>query len=126
MKRIILIIMLFLGVLSYSEEESSQKSKIEVTSQNEKISGENSDKNIGLVLSGGSAKGLAHVGVLKILDQEKVPIEYVTGTSMGSIIGALYTSGYTVDEIEQIVLNMDWISLFNDQIPRDEKGAVRN
>lgn len=43
---------------------------------------------------------------------------------MGSIIGALYTSGYTVDEIEQIVLNMDWISLFNDQIPRDEKGAV--
>ena len=126
MKRIILIIMLFLGVLSYSEEESSQKSKIEVTSQNEKISGENSDKNIGLVLSGGSAKGLAHVGVLKILDQEKVPIEYVTGTSMGSIIGALYTSGYTVDEIEQIVLEMDWISLFNDQIPRDEKGAIRN
>ena len=126
MKRIILIIMLFLGVLSYSEEESSQKSKIEVTSQNEKISGENSDKNIGLVLSGGSAKGLAHVGVLKILDQEKVPIEYVTGTSMGSIIGALYTSGYTVDEIEQIVFEMDWISLFNDQIPRDEKGAIRN
>ena len=89
--------MLFLGVLSYSEEESSQKSKIEVTSQNEKISGENSDKNIGLVLSGGSAKGLAHVGVLKILDQEKVPIEYVTGTSMGSIIGAL---------IRQVILLM--------------------
>lgn len=108
MKKMILTIILFLGVLSYSENENID------------------DKNIGLVLSGGSAKGLAHVGVLKILEQEKVPIEYVTGTSMGSIIGALYTSGYTVDEIEQIVLEMDWISLFNDQIPRDEKGAIRN
>ena len=108
MKKMILTIILFLGVLSYSENENID------------------DKNIGLVLSGGSAKGLAHVGVLKILDQEKVPIEYVTGTSMGSIIGALYTSGYTVDEIEQIVLETDWISLFNDQIPRDEKGAIRN
>lgn len=49
------------------------------------------DKRIGLVLSGGTARGLAHIGVLKVLEEEKVPVEYVTGTSMGSIIGGLYS-----------------------------------
>ena len=117
MKRLIVIFFMLIGVLNYTEEQNKNS--------NEVIE-EKSDKNIGLVLSGGSAKGLAHVGILKVLDREKVPIEYVTGTSMGSIIGALYTSGYTVEEIEQIVLNMDWVSLFNDKIPRDEKGATRN
>ena len=53
------------------------------------------DKRIGLVLSGGTARGLAHIGVLKVLEEEKVPVEYVTGTSMGSIIGGLYSIGYT-------------------------------
>jgi len=48
------------------------------------------DKRIGLVLSGGTARGLAHIGVLKVLEEEKVPVEYVTGTSMGSIIGGLW------------------------------------
>ena len=60
------------------------------------------DKRIGLVLSGGTARGLAHVGILKVLEEEKVPVEYVTGTSMGSIIGGLYSVGYTPDEIEKI------------------------
>ena len=60
------------------------------------------DKRIGLVLSGGTARGLAHIGVLKVLEEEKVPVEYVTGTSMGSIIGGLYSIGYTSDEIEKI------------------------
>ena len=56
------------------------------------------DKRIGLVLSGGTARGLAHIGVLKVLEEEKVPVEYVTGTSMVSIIGGLYSIGYTSDE----------------------------
>lgn len=84
------------------------------------------DKKIGLVLSGGTAKGLAHIGILKVLDEEKVPIEYVTGTSMGSIIGGMYSVGYTPDEIEEIAVSMDWMSLFNDKIERKDKGAVRN
>lgn len=84
------------------------------------------DKRIGLVLSGGTAKGLAHIGILKVLDEEKVPIEYVTGTSMGSIIGGMYSVGYTPDEIEEIAVSMDWMSLFNDKIERKDKGAVRN
>ena len=84
------------------------------------------DKRIGLVLSGGTARGLAHIGVLKVLEEEKVPVEYVTGTSMGSIIGGLYSIGYTSDEIEQIASEMDWIGLFNDSIERKSKGISRN
>ena len=84
------------------------------------------DKKIGLVLSGGTAKGLAHIGILKVLDEEKVPIEYVTGTSMGSIIGGMYSVGYTPEEIEEIAISMDWMSLFSDKIERKDKGAVRN
>ena len=82
------------------------------------------DKRIGLVLSGGTARGLAHVGILKVLEEEKVPVEYVTGTSMGSIIGGLYSVGYTPDEIEKIASEMDWLALFNDSIER--KGISRN
>ena len=80
------------------------------------------DKRIGLVLSGGTARGLAHVGILKVLEEEKVPVEYVTGTSMGSIIGGLYSVGYTPDEIEKIASEMDWLALFNDSIERKGKG----
>lgn len=84
------------------------------------------DKRIGVVLSGGTARGLAHIGVLKVLEEEKVPVEYVTGTSMGSIIGGLYSIGYTSDEIEKIASEMDWIGLFNDSIERKDKGISRN
>jgi len=55
-----------------------------------------------------------------------VPIEYVTGTSMGSIIGGMYSVGYTPEEIEEIAISMDWMSLFSDKIERKDKGAVRN
>ena len=84
------------------------------------------DKRIGLVLSGGTARGLAHVGILKVLEEEKVPVEYVTGTSMGSIIGGFYSVGYTPDEIEKIASEMDWLALFNDSIERKGKGISRN
>ena len=88
------------------------------------ISREN--KRIGLVLSGGTAKGLAHIGILKVLDEEKVPVEYVTGTSMGSIIAGMYSVGYTPQEIEEIAISMDWMGLFSDKIERKDKGAIRN
>jgi NTE family protein len=73
---------------------------------------------IGLVLSGGGAKGLAHIGVLKILEKHKIPVHYVTGTSMGSIIGALYSIGYSADKIEEIALSMNWDEIFNGSTPR--------
>ncbi len=63
---------------------------------------------IGLTLSGGGAKGLAHIGILKAIDSAGLKVDYVTGTSMGSIIGALYASGYSGDSIEKITRSIDW------------------
>lgn len=83
--------------------------------------GEESKGKIGLVLSGGGAKGFAHIGLLKVLDEEKVPVDYIAGTSMGSIIGALYAMGYSGEEIEKIILSRDWLSYFNDTIKREEE-----
>lgn len=63
---------------------------------------------IGLVLSGGGAKGMAHIGVLKAMEKAGIYPDYITGTSMGSIIAGLYAIGYTPDEIEKIALDIDW------------------
>ena len=77
---------------------------------------------IGLALSGGGAKGFAHIGVLKVLEEAGVPVDYVSGTSMGSIVGALYAIGYPVEEIEAIALGTDWNDLFDDRIPRRDRA----
>jgi NTE family protein len=72
-----------------------------------------SAQKVGLVLSGGGAKGLAHIGVLKQLEKNRIPIDYIVGTSMGAIVGALYAAGYSPKEIEEIVLKPDfqnWVS----------------
>lgn len=70
---------------------------------------------IGLTLSGGGAKGLAHIGILKAIDSAGLKIDYVTGTSMGSILGALYAVGYSADSIEKITRHIDWDLLFSSQ-----------
>ncbi|MEO5910330.1 MAG: patatin-like phospholipase family protein [Pelobium sp.] len=70
-------------------------------------------QKIGLVLSGGGAKGLAHIGVLKALEENHIPIDYITGTSMGGVVGAMYAAGYSPKEIEYIALSSDfqgWVS----------------
>jgi NTE family protein len=75
---------------------------------------------IGLVLSGGGARGFAHIGTLKLIDSLQIPIDYIVGTSMGGIIGGLYASGYTGNEIEKHVLSLDWVELLGDKLPRSE------
>ncbi|PWE01120.1 patatin-like phospholipase family protein [Marinilabilia rubra] len=79
--------------------------------------GQNNQPKIGLVLSGGGAKGLAHIGVLKILEEEGIVPDYITGTSMGSIIGGLYAIGYSSSELDSIVRNVKWDNLLTDKIP---------
>ncbi|MCW5571057.1 MAG: patatin-like phospholipase family protein, partial [Steroidobacteraceae bacterium] len=76
-------------------------------------------EKIGLVLGGGGARGAAHIGVLRALEREHIPVDYIAGTSMGAIIGALYASGYTVDEIQKILDDMDWGDIFRDGASRD-------
>jgi NTE family protein len=70
---------------------------------------------IGLTLSGGGAKGLAHIGILKAIDSAGLKIDYITGTSMGSILGALYAVGYPADSIEKIARRIDWDLLLSNQ-----------
>ena len=70
-------------------------------------------QKVGLVFSGGGARGLAHIGVLKALEEHNVPIDYITGTSMGAVVGAMYSAGYSPEEIEYIALSEDfqnWVS----------------
>src|SRR5574340_1258321 len=80
---------------------------------------------IGLVLAGGGAKGAAHVGVLKVLEEMHIPIDYVAGTSMGSIIGGLYASGMSPQEIEQEIRNIDWKDVFVDDPNREDRSFRR-
>lgn len=70
---------------------------------------------VGLVLSGGGAKGIAHVGVLKVIEELGIPIDYIGGTSMGSIIGGLYAYGYSAHELDSILRAADWNLLLNDR-----------
>jgi len=74
---------------------------------------------IGLVLSGGAALGFAHIGALKLIDSLGIPIDYIAGTSMGGIMGGLYSIGYTAEDIEKISLGSDWMELFTDAPTRD-------
>lgn len=80
---------------------------------------ETSRPRVGLVLGGGGAKGIAHVGVLKVLEHNRIPIDAVAGTSMGAIVGSLYASGKNADEIEQIVRQIDWVEIFTDRTKRE-------
>ena len=77
---------------------------------------------IGLVLSGGGAKGLAHIGVLKVLEQAGVKVDYIGGTSMGSIIGGLYASGYNARQLDSIFNATNFDELLQDYIPRSSKS----
>ncbi|MFD2247021.1 patatin-like phospholipase family protein [Pontibacter ruber] len=71
---------------------------------------------IGLVLSGGGAKGMAHIGFLKVMEQAGIKPDYITGTSMGALVGALYAIGYTPDEIEKIAIDLKWDLLLSNQV----------
>jgi NTE family protein len=80
---------------------------------------------IALVLSGGGAKGFAHVGVIKVLEQEGIPIDIIVGTSMGSIVGGFYSLGYSALEIEKIIRNEDWGRMLTDDVNRDQLSQYK-
>ena len=130
-----ILLIIIINSLIFSEEsieKTNPDTRIETSNSNtinkygefkfnreyEKSSSDEENERVGLSLGGGSAKGLSHIGILKVLYKEKVPVEYVTGTSMGSIVGGLYSSGYSPEEIENIAKNLDWIGLFIDKIDR--------
>ncbi len=85
------------------------------------IAQEQEDPKVGLVLSGGGAKGLAHIGVLKVLEEAGVRIDVIGGTSMGAIVGALYSAGYSAHQLDSIFQTINFNILLQDELPRSAK-----
>lgn len=71
-------------------------------------------------MCGGGAKGAAHVGVLKVLEENNIPIDYIVGTSMGAIVGGLYAIGYSADELDSLIMSQDWSIVMSDKVPRED------
>ncbi|WP_282085610.1 patatin-like phospholipase family protein [Aquimarina algiphila] len=111
--RLILIVMTCCPYIIRGQEK-------EVTSS-PNASSTQEDIKVGLVLSGGGAKGLAHIGVLKVIEEAGVRIDYIGGTSMGAIVGALYASGYRPSELDSIFRSVDFNAFIQDELPRDAK-----
>ena len=107
MKQISIILLLFLcfGFFSNSQEGPKPKDSLK----------------IGLVLSGGGAKGFAHIGALKVIDSLGIKIDYVAGTSMGAIIGSLYASGYSGKQLDSIFKRLNFDDVISDNLPREAK-----
>ncbi len=80
---------------------------------------------VGLALSGGAARGLAHIGVLKVLEAAGVPVDVVAGTSMGSVVGGLYAVGYRAAQLDSIATSVEWSSLWTDPVPRRDLPVDR-
>lgn len=111
MIRLLLITLLFYTVpIMASEIETESDAEI----KNPEISG----PKVGLVLSGGGAKGIMHIALLRAMEEVDMPIDYIGGTSMGAIIGGLYAIGYSADELEEIVRSADWDKLLSDDVSR--------
>ena len=81
---------------------------------------ESERERVGLVLSGGAARGLTHIGVLKALEEQGVVIDAIAGTSMGAVVGGLYAAGYKVAELEQLATELDWQQALSDAPPRED------
>ena len=107
MKRLILFLLTCL-ILTSAQAQGKFK-HVKVTPPRPKV---------GVVLSGGGAKGAAHIGVLKYLEEQDIPIDYVAGTSMGAIIGGLYAMGYSPDELAEMIAEMDWSQYVGNRMDR--------
>jgi len=106
-KKYFLIGLLFFSSFVFSQTQNSEE--------------KTNDVKVGLVLSGGGAKGLAHIGVLKVIEKAGVKIDYIGGTSMGAIVGSLYASGYSANQLDSIFNEIDFSKLIQDDIPRRAK-----
>lgn len=90
-------------------------------SVNTSLQAQQSRKKVGLVLGGGGAKGAAEVGVLKVLEEAGIPIDYIAGTSIGAIVGGLYAIGYDAADLDSLYRNQDWLFLLSDQVKRESR-----
>lgn len=107
MKRFGLFVLLL--AVAVTAQAQSNKKNVQLNAPRPKV---------GVVLGGGGAKGASHIGVLKYIEEMGIPVDYVAGTSMGSILGGLYAMGYTPDELTKLISNMDWSGYIGNKIDR--------
>ena len=82
-------------------------------------------QKVGLVLSGGGAKGLTHIGIIRALEENNIPIDYITGTSMGAIVGSLYAMGYSPDDMEALLRSEDFKRWYSGQVEPEYPGISK-
>ena len=112
MKKIVMILMAAMMCSTMNAQESDSTA---VVQKKDSTAVSNTRKKVGVVLSGGGAKGMAHIGVLKVLEKAGIPVDIVTGTSMGSIIGGLYAIGYNSHSLDSMVRVQDWGYVITDK-----------
>lgn len=106
MKRVVIIVLLMVFSLFVNADQTSKRPKI------------------GLVLSGGGAKGFAHVGALKVIEEAGIPVDFITGTSVGSIVGGLYAIGYDATMLENVIENQNWQEMLSNGFKREYISAI--
>src|SRR5437660_11843080 len=82
-------------------------------------------RKVALALSGGSALGLSHIGVIKYFEEHHIPIDYVAGTSMGGLVGGFYATGMSPDELKTLIEGMDWRKILGDRTPYEDLSFRR-
>ena len=112
MKKIVMILM---AAMMCSIVKAQESDSTVVVQKKDNTAVSNTRKKVGVVLSGGGAKGMAHIGVLKVLEKAGIPVDIVTGTSMGSIIGGLYAIGYNSHSLDSMVRVQDWGYVITDK-----------
>ena len=110
MKRLLVLLAICLLALNAHAQEPNKHKK-------------SSRPKVGVVLGGGGAKGAAHIGALKYIEELGIPVDYVAGTSMGSIIGGLYAMGYDPDELTQLISSIPWGEYIGNKIKRANMSA---
>ncbi len=118
--RICFLFLLFFPIWNVSANIRTDRDSISIARIREKMAEIRKTRPVvALVLSGGGAKGAAHIGVIKYLESINMPVDMVLGTSMGGLVGGLYALGYTAEKMDSIIRKMDWDVIMNDRIPRD-------
>lgn len=102
-----------MGILTASARAEDSQAVVIARAQSD-----SSRPKVGLALSGGGARGFAHIGVLKVLKELNIPIDMIAGTSMGSVVGGLYALGYDIPKLEDVAIGVDWRDLFNEKPAR--------
>ena len=115
-QRMILCLLFLLGFLGHISTQAQQAlQSLQALQPMQSPQSLQPRKKVGLVLGGGGAKGAAEVGVLKVLEEAGIPIDYIAGTSIGAIVGGLYAIGYDAADIDSLYRNQNWIFLLSDQ-----------